>query len=143
MGLSHLMLCPSTRHFIAQLYLGTWLILEVNLRWTCLLSRRCRWLSSASHHGKQWWTPSLWRLSEWFFEILTQLWFSHFWKGNAHYIAEFSMVGRSNVVQPITWKPLLTRISNTNYMYWVRHTMYMYLYLAYKVTTDTQILADQ
>lgn len=49
------------------------------------------------------------------------------------------LAGRSNVVQLITWEPLLTTISNTNNL--VRY-MYMYLYLTYKETFDTQILAD-
>lgn len=47
------------------------------------------------------------------------------------------LAGRSNVVQLITWEPLLTTISNTNNL-----VRYMYLYLTYKETSDTQILAD-
>lgn len=47
------------------------------------------------------------------------------------------LAGRSNVVQLITWEPLLATISNTNNL-----VRYMYLYLTYKETFDTQILAD-
>lgn len=43
------------------------------------------------------------------------------------------LAGRSNVVQLITWEPL----PNTNNL-----VRYMYLYLTYKETFDTQILAD-